>query len=415
MDPRDIRIQDFDYTLPEERIALRPLPERDASRLLVCRPGRMREDAFRNIAEHLPAQSLLVFNDTRVIEARLFFVTQGGGLAEVFLLDPYACGDMAVALSAKGGAEWYCMVRGASKWKQGRRLETLAETPDGPIALRASLLGRDGDMFLMRFEWDPPETRMADVLHHCGRIPLPPYIRREADPTDTERYQTVYASKEGSVAAPTAGLHFTDAVLGRLEEAGMKRAQVTLHVGAGTFRPVKAERMGEHDMHREYMEVGLDTVRLLRDSGNPVVAVGTTSLRTLESLYWMGCRASRNPSLPEEGMHTSQWEPYEAGTSADIHRRESLSALADWMERRGKDRLLAQTRLIIAPGYRFRMMDALVTNFHQPRSTLLLLVAAVLGEDWKKAYELAVEQGFRFLSYGDSCLMFAREHDGMGR
>ena len=409
MDPRDIRIEDFDYTLPEERIALHPLPERDASRLLVCTPGGMREDAFRNIADHLPAESLLVFNDTRVIEARLFFVTPGGGLAEVFLLEPFAHGgDMAVALSAKGGADWYCMVRGASKWKEGRSLETVADTTNGPLLLRASLVERQQDAFLMRFEWTPPETPLSEVLHHCGRIPLPPYIRREADESDAERYQTVYASKEGSVAAPTAGLHFTDAVLERLDGSGMKRTRVTLHVGAGTFKPVKAERMSGHDMHREFMEVGLDTVRLLRDAASPMVAVGTTSLRTLESLYWMGCRALRNPGMPPQDMQTSQWEPYESDTAMEVPAREALAALAVWLERRGSDRLMAQTRLIIAPGYRFRMMDALVTNFHQPRSTLLLLVAAVLGADWKKAYDHAVEKGFRFLSYGDSCLMFKR-------
>ena len=409
MDPREIRIEDFDYTLPEDRIALHPLPERDASRLLVCTPDGMREDAFRNIAGHLPAESLLVFNDTRVIEARLFFVTPGGGIAEVFLLEPFEHGgDMAVALSARGVAEWYCMLRGASKWREGRSLEALADTAMGPILLRACLVQRQQDAFLMRFEWTPPETPLSEVLHHCGRIPLPPYIRREADESDAERYQTVYASKEGSVAAPTAGLHFTDAVLERLDGAGMSRTRVTLHVGAGTFKPVKAERMSGHDMHREFMEVGLDTVRLLRDGASPVVAVGTTSLRTLESLYWMGCKALRNPGIQPEDMQTSQWEPYESDTAADVPAPEAMAALTAWMERRQSDRLMAQTRLIIAPGYRFRMMDALVTNFHQPRSTLLLLVAAVLGADWKKAYDHAVEQGFRFLSYGDSCLMFKR-------
>lgn len=409
MDPRDIRIEEYDYALPEESIALHPLPERDASRLLICGGDGLREDMFRNIADHLPSGSLLVFNDTRVIEARIFFVTQGGGLAEVFLLEPLRHGgDMAAALSAKGSAEWQCMVRGASKWKQGRRLEARVEGPEGPVVLTASLIERDGDGFHMRFEWTPPEMNMAEVLHHCGKIPLPPYIRRAADENDTERYQTVYAAREGSVAAPTAGLHFTDAVLEKLEASGMKRAKVTLHVGAGTFKPVKAERMAEHDMHREYMEVGLDTLRQLRDCESPVVAVGTTSLRTLESLYWMGGRVHRDPALAAEAMHTSQWEPYENVGQTDIPRRDALAALCGWMERRETDRLLAQTRLIIAPGYRFRMMNALVTNFHQPRSTLLLLVAAVLGGRWKNAYEHAVAKGFRFLSYGDSCLMFTR-------
>jgi S-adenosylmethionine:tRNA ribosyltransferase-isomerase len=298
MDPRDIRIDDYDYVLPEERIAMHPLAERDSSRLLVCRGDRLQEDLFRNITDHLPPDSLLVFNDTRVIEARMFFATPGGGLAEVFLLEPFRHGgDMAAALSAKGTADWLCLVRGAYKWKDGRRLEARSEGSNGPIVITASLIQRDGDGFRMRFEWTPLEMNMAEVLHHCGRIPLPPYIRREPDEKDNERYQTVYAAREGSVAAPTAGLHFTDAVLNKLDSSGFKRAGVTLHVGAGTFRPVKAERMAEHDMHREYMEVGLDTLRQLRDCETPLVAVGTTSLRTLESLYWMGCRVHRNPSM----------------------------------------------------------------------------------------------------------------------
>lgn len=410
MDPRDIRIEDFDYALPADRIAMHPLAERDASRLLVCRGESLEEDIFRNIADHLPTDSLMVFNDTRVIEARLFFVTPGGGLAEVFLLEPLGHGgDMAAALSAQGGAEWLCLVRGVDKWKDGRRLEAMAEAPNGPVVLKASLIERDGDGFRMRFEWSPPEMKMADVLHHCGRIPLPPYIRREADEKDTERYQTVYAAREGSVAAPTAGLHFTDAVLKKLDSSGIRRTRVTLHVGAGTFKPVKADRMAGHDMHREYMEVGGETLRMLRDCKTPLVAVGTTSLRTLESLYWMGCRVLRNPSLAAEEMQATQWEPYEQEGKTGVPSRDSLAALCGWLERRGSDSLLGQTRLIIAPGYRFRMTDALVTNFHQPRSTLLLLVAAVLGERWKNAYELAVEKGFRFLSYGDSCLMFTGE------
>jgi S-adenosylmethionine:tRNA ribosyltransferase-isomerase len=410
MDPRDIRIEDYEYTLPEESIALRPLEERDASRLLICGDGPLREDLFRRIADHLPTGSLMVFNDTRVIEARLYFITQVGGLAEVFLLEPLLNGgEMTAALSARGGADWYCLVRGVSKWREGRWLEARAETPEGSVVLRATLIQREEGRFLMRFEWSPPEKRMADVLHHIGRIPLPPYIRREAEASDAERYQTVYAAKEGSVAAPTAGLHFTDAVLDRLHESGIKRLQVTLHVGAGTFKPVKAERMSDHDMHREYMEVGLDTVRLLRDCRNPVVAVGTTSLRTLESLYWMGCRVLLNPSMGPEDMQTTQWEPYDRSTQGNIPVTESMAALAGWMESRDEDRLLAQTRLIIAPGYRFRVMDALVTNFHQPRSTLLLLVAAVLGDEWRKAYEHALSNGFRFLSYGDCCLMFAKD------
>lgn len=406
MDPREIRIEDFDYDLPEERIALHPLAERDASRLLVCRKGSFREDTFRNLAEHLPEGGLMVFNDTRVIEARLFFETEGGGLTEVFLLQPVGHGaDLSAALATTGSSEWQCLVRGASKWKVGRS----RSISTGPIMLRATMLGREEERFQMRLDWKPAGTILAEVLHRCGSIPLPPYIRRPVEEADAGRYQTVYASRLGSVAAPTAGLHFTDAVMRSLDAKNTTRARVTLHVGAGTFRPVKSEQMGGHEMHGEYMEVGLEEIRLMRDFRGPLFAVGTTSLRTLESLYWMGCRALRSPDVRAEEMGTSQWEPYGPATGGDVPRKEALDALCDWICRQGGERLLSQTRLIVAPGYRFRMIEGLVTNFHQPRSTLLLLVAALMGERWKDAYTYALERGFRFLSFGDSCLMFVEK------
>ena len=408
MDPREMRIEDFDYVLPEERIALHPLTERDASRLLVCRAGSFREDTFRNLAEHLPEGSLTVFNDTRVIEARLFFETEGGGLTEAFLLQPVGHGgDLSAALSKNGSSEWHCLVKGASKWKVGRS----RSISTGPFTLQATMLGRVDERFLMRLEWEPKESILAEVLHRCGSIPLPPYIRRPVEEADAGRYQTVYASRHGSVAAPTAGLHFTDAVMRSLDAKNTTRIRVTLHVGAGTFRPVKSEQMGGHEMHGEYMEVGLEEIRLMRDFRGPRFAVGTTSLRTMESLYWMGCRVLQSPDVCAEEMGTSQWEPYGPATAVEVPRKEALDALCDWVARRGGERLLAQTRLIVAPGYRFRMIDGLVTNFHQPRSTLLLLVAAVLGERWREAYTYALDRGFRFLSYGDSCLMFVEKDD----
>ena len=407
MDPRTLSIDDFDYRLPADSIALHPLEERDASRILYKRDGGYGEGLYRNLPALLPADSLLVFNDTQVIEARLLFRKESGGVVEVFLLEPCE-GDVATALQSRGPVEWNCLVGGASKWKPGWQPQAEVETHAGRIRLQAEMRAKGPEGFRIRFQWNPADLEFGALLRHAGRMPLPPYLHREPEEADRERYQTVFARHAGSVAAPTAGLPFTERVLQGLEERGIRRAFVTLHVGAGTFRPVKAERMDGHDMHTEYMEVSAAAIEALRDHAGPVHAVGTTALRTLESLYWMGAKVSAQPATPIGSLRLSQWEPYDA-PAGGMERDAALDALLGWLRRHGRETLVARTALIIAPGYRFRIAGGLVTNFHQPRSTLLLLVAAIVGDEWREMYAHALASGFRFLSYGDGCLLEMRE------
>jgi S-adenosylmethionine:tRNA ribosyltransferase-isomerase len=407
MNPRDIRIDEYSYELPPERIAAHPLPRRDDARLLIYRNGIIAEDIYRNAARHLPGDALLVFNDTRVLSARIPFRKPSGGAIEVFLLGPNEtqAGGMAELLTSVGTAECICMVGGASKWKDGMLLERVFGSGGG-LRLTAGLLGKRADGYLVRFEWSPADRNFSEVLALAGEIPLPPYLNRSVEVSDKTRYQTVYAREDGSVAAPTAGLHFTGEVFEDLDQRGIPHAFVTLHVGAGTFRPVKAHRMAEHQMHEEYIDVSKDFIdRMLKHEG-PIYAVGTTSLRTLESLYWIGVRLMtagfwQDGSLPEVG----QWDPYDHGLKELPGMYESISALYKWMETSGRDRLVTRTGLLIAPGYRFRVAKGLFTNFHQPASTLLLLVAAMAGEGWREIYHHALENGYRFLSYGDGSLI----------
>jgi S-adenosylmethionine:tRNA ribosyltransferase-isomerase len=424
MQQKTISIADYGYELPSDSIAFYPLAERDASKLLIYRgpadaeaiageSGVIAEDIYRNIADHLPAEALLVFNNTRVVEARIVFQKPTGGQIEVFCLEPPAeYGGMAMALSQTGRVRWKCLIGGVSKWKPGQVL--VKALPEG-IVLEARWIERSGDAFIIELSWTPLELSFAELLHRAGLIPLPPYIHRTVEATDSERYQTVYARHEGSVAAPTAGLHFTDAIFDALEAKQIRRSFVTLHVGAGTFLPVKAATMGEHHMHIEFIVVEkglivevLETIR----SGQPVIAVGTTSARTLESLYWLGKRVMADTGLAAGELVVQQWEAYGgatgggavdggAGAATDV----VLAALLTWMERRAIDQLVTTTQLLIAPGYAWRVVSGLVTNFHQPESTLLLLVASLIGDDWRKLYGYALEHGFRFLSYGDGCLL----------
>ena len=408
MDPRDIRIESYAYELPEERIAAHPLPLRDDARLLVYRDGIIAEDTYRHAGRYIPAGALMVFNDTRVLSARIPFRKPSGGAIEVFLLGPAADrpGGMGELLSSTGAAECVCMVGGASKWKQGQVLERSFD-PARNLRLRASMTRRTDEGYLIRFEWTPADRCFSELLALAGEIPLPPYLNRTAEEADRTRYQTVYAREEGSVAAPTAGLHFTEEVFADLDRRGIGRAFVTLHVGAGTFRPVKADRMSDHIMHEEYMDVSRDLIGQLRAHKGPVYAVGTTSIRTLESLYWIGRRLIMDgpdgyASAPEVG----QWDPYDAVlTGTEPGRDRALDALMAWMDARARDRVMTKTGLLIAPGYRFRMVDGLFTNFHQPASTLLLLVAAIAGPGWRAMYEHALTNGYRFLSYGDGSLI----------
>lgn len=404
MHPRKLSIADFTYDLPAHRIAHFPLEQRDASRLLIYRNGITGEDQYRNIAAHLPANSLLVFNDTRVIEARLLFQKATGGVIEIFCLEPgdqYR--DINSAMQQTQRVVWKCMVGGASKWKPGQVLQRSLNGSAGGT-LEAVYLDKKPGYFLIGLSWTPAHLSFAELLHQAGAIPLPPYIKRKPEATDAERYQTVYARQEGSVAAPTAGLHFTPNVFQQLRKKEIECAYLTLHVGAGTFQPVKAAQMADHEMHAEFIDVNRQLLQqLINKKEDPVVAVGTTSLRTLESLYWLGVNWKLHQLSPENGL--TQWEVYDRAEPG-LSTEEALTALLEWMQQKETDRLITKTRILIAPGYKPRVISALITNFHQPQSTLLLLVAALAGNGWRDLYNYALEKDFRFLSYGDGCLIW---------
>ncbi len=398
--PKNISILDYTYDLPAERIALHPLAERDSSKLLVYKSGQIKEAVYRNIDQYLPAASLLIFNNTRVINARILFQKDTGGVIEIFLLEPYNA-DHATALSATGKTSWKCMIGGASKWKE-KNLKLKIKNAE----LTASLIEKLTDAYVVEFDWAPAELSFAEVLENCGQIPLPPYIKRKPDNADSSRYQTIYAKDEGSVAAPTAGLHFTQGIFDRLAEKNIQKDFVTLHVGAGTFKPVKAARMEDHEMHAEWIEVNTGMIgRLLNKLEGPVITVGTTSLRTLESLYWMGVKTLLQPGIKQ--LQLNQWEVYEEPlVNTNIPAKEALTSLLNWLQENKQENLFTQSQILIAPGYSFRIADIIITNFHQPQSTLLLLVAAAVGNHWRKIYTYALENDFRFLSYGDGCLLF---------
>lgn len=407
VDLKKINIEDFSYDLPAGRIANYPLPERDTSKLLVYQDGKLKEDRYLHIADYLPEGALLIFNDTRVVEARILFQKPTGGSIEIFCLSPHErYSDITTAMLQKGEVWWNCLIGGASKWKKGMVLQKEVVVSGKEIILNAVFKERREDSFVIELQWSPSELSFAEVLHTMGFIPLPPYIKRKVEESDNERYQTIYAKQDGSVAAPTAGLHFTDRIFSSLREKNIRHDFITLHVGAGTFKPVKSERIADHVMHTEMMEVRRETIENVLGSVGKVYCVGTTSLRTVESLYWMGVKAMTDPSIEPDRLNISQWEVYESLADHVATPRQSLEALLDWMKRNEIDRLVAETQIMIVPGYSFRMIEGLVTNFHQPRSTLLLLVAALIGDHWKEVYRYAVEHDFRFLSYGDGCLLF---------
>jgi len=407
MHPKDIRIQDYTYNLPDERIAKYPLATRDASKLLIYQNGLITEDTYANIADHIPADSLMVFNQTKVVHARLLFKKPSGGMIEVFCLAPdgqYA--DIQAAMLQKGKVQWECLVGGASKWKHGMVLQLRHEGP--AFTLSARIVARDPSAYVLSLEWDNDQLTFSEVLHFAGKVPLPPYLHRDAEAADDTRYQTVFAKEDGSVAAPTAGLHFTNEVLQSLTTKGIESAFITLHVGAGTFKPVKSPTMREHDMHAEWMEVTYNTIQqLLANSHKKIVAVGTTSLRTLESLYWIGNQLVNGETPDFHGISVPQWEPYDQKPTCT--KPEAINAVADYMVANKLTRLVTRTQILIAPGYTFRVADGLVTNFHQPQSTLLLLVSAFIGPDWRKVYDHALAHGYRFLSYGDGSLLWREE------
>jgi len=399
MHPKYLSIKDFTYQLPEDKIAFHPLAERDSSKLLVYYDGVIEESVYRNIADYIPDNSLLVFNNTKVVEARLLFQKQSGGVIEIFCLEPHEqYTDITSAMLQSQKILWKCLIGGASKWKHGLVLEK--DIDSSGLNLQCRFIERRTDCFVVELSWNSPLS-FAEVLHKVGAIPLPPYIKRNAEAEDSERYQTIYARHDGSVAAPTAGLHFTPAIFEKLKEKNIQTDFVTLHVGAGTFKPVKAGTMEEHEMHAEFIDVSIELIEnLIKNLNNTIIAVGTTSLRTIESLYWLGVKKSGVGSQ-ESGV--SQWEPYETDTNISV--KDALIALLDWMKKNNLRRLITKTQIIIAPGYNPKIVNALITNFHQPRSTLLLLVAALIGDDWRKVYEYALQNNFRFLSYGDGCLL----------
>lgn len=395
---KNIRIEDYTYDLPDERIAKFPLAERDASKLLIYNEGKIGEKRFPETKEILQAGQTLVFNNTKVIHARIFFKKPTGATIEIFCLEPYLPADYAQNFAARNTCEWVCMVGNLKKWKDGA-IECVFEHEGETCMLTAEKTEQQGGEVIVRFGWNL-NISFSEVLEGCGRIPIPPYLNRESEDSDKIRYQTVYSREEGSVAAPTAGLHFSKKLLAELVEKGVHIQELTLHVGAGTFRPVKADKIGGHDMHTEHIIVSRELVNRLQNKNNDLIAVGTTSVRTLESLYWMGVKRLEGIG---EFYSVGQWEAYELPAHYSL--QQSMAALADWFTATGEDHLKAQTTIIIAPGYRFRVIDALFTNFHQPQSTLLLLVAAAIGEDWKKMYAYALEHDFRFLSYGDSSFL----------
>ena len=442
MNTREITISDYNYELPDERIAKYPLPQRDQSKLLVYERGEVSEDVFRNLSSHLPQGALMVFNNTRVIQARMHFrkgVAQDGALIEIFLLEPYLPADYEQMFQTRGRCQWLCLVGNLKKWKEGaleRSVEVKSvevkseEVTSEQFVVRATRRGEHGTSQIIEFEWGKTLSgspclggeafSFAEVIDAMGELPIPPYLNRKTEESDKRTYQTVYSKIKGSVAAPTAGLHFTPEVLADLDAKGIDREELTLHVGAGTFKPVKSETIGEHAMHTEHVAVRRQTIEKLLKHDCQAIAVGTTSVRTLESLYYMGRKVLRNPDVTEEELHVSQWEPYgETSSLVNVEREERgerreesereeklvLQALLDWMDRRGLNVLHSSTQIIIAPGYDYKIVKMLVTNFHQPQSTLLLLVSAFVHGDWRRIYDYALSHDFRFLSYGDSSLL----------
>lgn len=398
-DIKNLSIDAYDYPLPEDRIAKYPLAERDASKLLVYRDGTIQASQFRNIADFLPEKALLVFNETKVIRARLQFQKETGSHIEVFCLEPDD--DYQIAFSSASPVRWKCLVGNSKRWKEGT-LQMALQVGGQTVMLTAMRIERNDQYSEIEFSWTPSNLPFATILEAAGEIPLPPYLNRDAEPDDRERYQTVFARYDGSVAAPTAGLHFTKPLLEQLQSKGFELDEVTLHVGAGTFRPVASETIGGHPMHSETIIVRRSLIQnLIRHLGGPIIPVGTTSTRTLESLYWLGILLAEQGNALSE-LHVEQWYPY--GNHQPIGTKEALQRIIDYLDTHHLTRLEASTSLMIAPGYTMRVITGLITNFHQPKSTLLLLVSALIGDHWREAYRYALDHGFRFLSYGDSCL-----------
>ena len=400
---QQISIDDFDYPLPDERIAKFPLAHRDESKLLLYRKGEVGESIFKNIANYIPNDSLMVFNNTRVIQARILFHKETGAKIEIFCLEPIEPHDYVLTFQTTGSCTWNCLVGNSSKWREG--LLSMEINADGEnTVLHAERKRQDNDSSIVEFTWNNPSLTFADILDVVGIIPIPPYLHRKSEKSDLTTYQTVYARIKGSVAAPTAGLHFTPEVLADIDAHGIDREEVTLHVGAGTFKPVKSKTIEGHEMHTEFISVNKSSIEKFKNKLGKIIAVGTTSVRTLESLYYIGVILSHNPQATSEELVVKQWFPYEEENN-QLSVYDALQNIIDYLGREQEEKLVTATQIIIAPGYEFKLVKGIVTNFHQPKSTLLLLISAFVKGDWKKIYHYALSHDFRFLSYGDSSLL----------
>mgnify|MGYP003764318945 FL=1 len=402
IDSSPLLIDDYNYGLPDERIAKYPLVERDQSKLLVYRQGKISEDVFIHAADYLPENTLLIYNNTKVIHARILFQKATGAQIEVFCLEPVAPADYALSLGTTNGCVWKCIVGNLKKWKQGPLTKSIVVNQYS-FELTASLLTSEGNAQYISFSWSNPQISFAEILEQSGEIPIPPYLHRKAEESDKTTYQTVYSKIKGSVAAPTAGLHFTDRVMRSLKKKHIQTAELTLHIGAGTFQPVKSTDVADHQMHTELFVVSRTTIENLLHRLGSIIAVGTTTVRTLESLYYIGLQIIQKKAVQEGCFFISQWEPYQQ--KSDISAEASLLAVIDYLKIHNLDAVHAQTQIIIQPGYQFKMIEGMFTNFHQPKSTLLLLVSAFVGKNWKQIYDYALHHDFRFLSYGDSSLL----------
>jgi S-adenosylmethionine:tRNA ribosyltransferase-isomerase len=407
MGPEQISIANYNYDLPQSKIALFPLEQRDQSKLLVYKNQTIADEVFENIAAHIPEKSLLIFNDTKVINARILFSKATGSTIEVFCLEPTgAFTNYETVMQATSSTTWKCLVGGAAKWQEDS-LQKLVTIGGKKVLLIAKKISHAEGAYVIEFSWNDSTITFAEIIHEAGNVPLPPYLKRKADNTDENRYQTIYATHEGSVAAPTAGLHFTNAVLEKAAAKNIKKEFVTLHVGAGTFMPVKAAHMAEHQMHAEYINVTIPQIENVRKNLGKIVAVGTTSTRTLETLYWLGVKVFLNKHIKD--LQLTQWEAYKPeNVNAKLPAAKALDALLLWLKNNKLSQVFMQTQILIAPGYSFKIVNMLVTNFHQPKSTLLLLIAAALGDNWQQLYNHALNNNYRFLSYGDSNLIFIK-------
>ena len=400
---KHIKIKDYNYPLTEDRIAKFPLAERDHSKLLIYDKGDIKEDKFFNITSYLPADALMIFNNTKVIQARLHFRKETGALIEVFLLEPYRPADYEQMFQTTSECTWLCLIGNLKKWK-GQQLSRDIEVKGQNVTIKVDYIGECHTSHEVKFSWNNSDVTFADILDAVGELPIPPYLNRDTQESDKTTYQTVYSKIKGSVAAPTAGLHFTDRVLSSIDAHGVDREEITLHVGAGTFKPVKSDEIGGHDMHSEYICVHRSTIEKLIKHDGKAIAVGTTSVRTLESLYYVGRKLAANPDLTEEELHVEQWEPYNEETN-EMSSVDSMKHILKYMDTHKVNTIHFSTQIIIVPGYDYKIVKMLVTNFHQPQSTLLLLVSAFLHGDWKRIYDYALAHDFRFLSYGDSSLL----------